>query len=113
MKLDPVHIEGFLTSDAVSCNRLVCWQRLDTGHCLVEYNIEFKDNCGRILGKITNIGNNVSFYCTDDYADSYSVTVWASRNGVSGSKSQVAVLLTTPKVVLSNAKGMYAVLFFS
>ena len=110
MKLDPVRIEGFFTSDTVSCNRRVQWQRLDTGHCPVEYNIEFKDNCGKILGNITDIRNNVSFYCTDDYDDSYSVTMWAFRNGLRGAKSQVAVLITTPKTVLSNAKGNHVVL---
>ena len=110
MKSDPVRIESFLTSDTVSCNRRVQWQRLDTGHCPVECNIEFKDNCGKIPGNITDIRNNVSFYCTDDYDDSYSVTMWASRNGLRGAKSQVAVLFTTPKVVLSNAKGNHEVL---
>lgn len=112
MKPDPVRIDGFLTSNAVSCNRRVQWQRLDTGHCPVEYNIEFKDNCGNILGNVTDIGSNISFYCTDDYADSYSVIMWASRNGVRGTKSQVAVLLTTPKAVPTNAKGMHAGLIF-
>ena len=110
MKLDPVRIEGFFTSDTVSCNRRVQWQRLNTGHCTVEYNIEFKDNCGKIFGNITDIRNNVTFYCTDDYDDSYSVTMWASLNGLRGAKSQVAVLITTPKVVLSNAKGNHVVL---
>ena len=113
MKPDPVHIEGFLISDTVSCNRRVQWQRLDTGNCPVEYNIEFIDNCSKILGNITDIGNNVSFYCTDDYIDSFSVTMWASRNGVKGNKSHVTVLVTTPKTVLSNTKGMYTSLIFS
>lgn len=78
----------------------------------MKYNIEFIDKCGKILGKVADIGDNVSFYCTDDYADSYSVTMWASRNGVRGTKTQVATPLKTPKAVLSNAKGMYRVLFF-
>ena len=113
MKPGPVHIESFLTSATVSCNCRVQWQLLDTGHCPVKYNIEFIDNCGKILGNITDIGNNVSFYCTNNYARSYSVTMWASRIGVRGPKSQAAILLTTSKSVLSNAKGMYTVLFFS
>ena len=112
MKPDPVRIDGFLTSDTVSCNRRVQGQRLDTRHCPVEYNIEFKDNCGKILGIVTDIVNNVSFYCTDDYADSYSVTMWASLNGIRGTKFKVAFLLTTPKSVPSNSKGMHAVLIF-
>ena len=112
MKPDPVHIEGFLVSDTVSCICRVQWQRLDTGNCLVEYNTEFVDNCGKILGNITNIRNNVSFYCTNDYVDSVSVTRWASRNSVRGNKSQVTVLVTTPKTVLSNTKGMHTSLIF-
>ena len=40
------------------------------------------------------------------------MTIWESRNCLRGTKSQVAVLLTIPKAVPANAKGMQAGLFF-
>ena len=72
----------------------------------MKYNIEFKNNCDTILGNVTGIRNNVSFYCTDDYAESSSVTVWAVRKGVKGTKSEIA-LFATPKTIITDTKGKY------
>ena len=90
----------------VACSRRVQWQHLDTGNCVVEYNIEFINNCGTILGTVTGINNNVSFYCTDDYANSSSVIMWAVQNGVKGTKSKVVALFTTQKTIITDTKGM-------
>ena len=76
----------------------------------MEYNIEFKNDCDAILGTITGIRNNISLYCTDDYAKSSSVTMWAVRKGVSGIRSKVA-LFTTPKTTVTVKKGMHFVFF--
>lgn len=91
----------------VACSRHVQWQHLDTGNCVVEYNIEFINNCGTTLGTVTGIRNNVNFYCTDDYANSSSVKMWAVKNGVKGTKSKVVALFTTPKTTIADTKGMY------
>lgn len=91
----------------VACSRRVQWQHLDTGNCVVEYNIEFINNCGTILGTVTGIKNNVSVYCTVDYANSSSVIMWAVQNGVDGTKSKVVALFTTPKTIITDTKGMH------
>lgn len=106
VKPDPVSAESFIISDTVGCRLRVQWQLLDTGTCAVKYNIEFKNNCDTILGNVTGIRNNVSFYCTDDYAESSSVTVWAVRKGVKGTKSEIA-LFATPKTIITDTKGKY------
>ena len=73
----------------------------------MEYNIEFINNCGTILGTVTGIRSNVSFYCTDDYAYSSSVAMWAVRKGIKGIKSKVVALFTTPtSIITDTAKGM-------
>ena len=74
---------------------------------MVEFNIEFVNKCGTILGTVTGIRNNVSFYCTDDYANSSSVIMWALQNGVKGTKSKVVALFTTPKTIITDTKGMH------
>ena len=74
---------------------------------MVEYNIEFINSCGEILGTVTGIRNNLNFYCTDDYASSFSVIMWAIQNGVKGTKSKVVALFTTPKAIITNTKGMH------
>ena len=107
VKPDPVHIEAFVTTDTVACSRRVQWQHLDTGNCVVEYNIEFINNCGTILGTVTGIRNNVSFYCTDEYANSSSVIMWAVQNGVKGTKSKIVALFTTPQTILTDTKGKH------
>ena len=91
----------------VACSRRVQWQHLDTGNCVVEYNIEFINNCGTILGTVTGIKNNVSVYCTVDYANSSSVIMWAVQNGVDGTKSKVVALFTTPKTIITDTNGMH------
>ena len=75
----------------------------------MEYNIEFKNNCDTILGTVTGIRNNVSFYCTDEYATSSSVTMWAIRKGVIGTKSKVVALFPTSKTIITETRGMYIV----
>ena len=82
------------------------WQPLDTGKCFVKYNIKFIDRCGRIVGNITTVRNNISFYCTEDYANIYSLIIWATYNGVKGTESQIALLRTTPKTTITSANGM-------
>ena len=75
VKPDPVIIDDFLLSEKVGCTLRVQWQPLDTGNCPVEYTIQFRNRYGTILGNATNIRNNVNFYCTDNYASFYSVTM--------------------------------------
>ena len=72
----------------------------------MEYNIEFINSCGTILGTVTGIKNNVSFYCTDDYANSSSVIMWAVQNGVKETKSKVVALFKTTKTI-TDSKGMH------
>ena len=107
VKPDPVSIEAFLTSNTVACSRRVQWQLLDTGNCMVEYNIEFKNKCDTIVGTVTGIRNNVSFYCTDDYTKSSSVAMWAVHNGVSGTKSKTLPLLSTQKRTITDTEGRH------
>ena len=76
----------------------------------MEYNLEFINSCGEILGTVTSIRNNLNFYCTDDYASSSSVIMWTVQNGVKGTKSKVVALFTTPKAIITNTKGMHFVL---
>ena len=106
VKPEPVIIDDFLLSEKVGCTRRVQWEPLDTGNCLVEYTIQFRNRYGTILGNATNIRNNVNFYCTDNYASSYSVTVWATHKGVKGTKSQVTILFVRREIINSEAKGM-------
>ena len=72
----------------------------------MEYNIEFMNNCGTTIGIVTGIRNNVSFYCTDDYANSSSVAMWAVRKGVKGTRSKEVPLFKTPRTIITNKKGM-------
>ena len=106
VKPGPVSIDDFLLSEKVGCTRRVQWQPLETGKCPVEYNIQFMNRYGTILGNATNIRNNVSFYCTDDYASSYSVKMWATYRGIKGTKSQVTILFVKRKIIIAEAKGM-------
>ena len=103
---DPVNIDNFSITDKVGCRCRVQWQPLDTGKCLVEYHIQFINSCGRILGNVSGVRGNKSFYCTDAYADSYSVNMWATHNGDEGTKSQVNLLSTTSKSTTVGTKGM-------
>lgn len=107
VKPGPVHIESFLITDTVACSRRVQWQHLDTGNCAVEYNIEFKNTRGTIVGTVTGIRNNVSFYCTDDYINSFSVTMWAVLKGIKGTKSIIEAFITAPKTMSTDKNGMY------
>ena len=106
VKPDPVRIEAFLTSDTVACNVRVQWQLLDTGNCVLGYNIEFLNNSGTTIGIVTGIRNNVSFYCTDDYANSSSVAMWAVRKGVKGTKSKGVPLFETSRTIITDKKSM-------
>ena len=99
-------VDDFLLSKKVGCTRRVQWQPLNTGNCPVEYTIQFRNRYGTILGNATNIRNNVNFYCTDNYASSYSVTMWATQEGVRGTKSQVTILFARREIINSEAKGM-------
>ena len=106
VKPDQVIIDGFLPSDKAGCTRRVQWQPLDTGKCPVEYNIQFRNRYDKILGNVTNIRNNVNFYCTDDYANSYSVTMCATFKSIKGIESQVTLLCVIGKTVIHDRKGM-------
>lgn len=110
VKPEPVIIDDFLLSEKVGCTRRVQWEPLDTGNCLVEYTIQFRNRYGTILGNATNIRNNVNFYCTDNYASSYSVTMWATHKGVKGTKSQVTILFVRREIINSETKGMHVLL---
>lgn len=74
---------------------------------MVEYNIKFKNSCDTILGTVTGIRNNVSFYCTDDYTKSSPVAMWAVQNGVKGPESKALALFTTQKTIITDTKDMY------
>ena len=106
VKPEPVIIDDFLLSEKVGCTRRVQWEPLNTGNCPVEYTIQFRNRYGTILGNATNIRNNVNFYCRDNYASSYSVTMWATHKGVKGTKSQVTILFVRREIINSEAKGM-------
>lgn len=71
----------------------------------MEYNIQFRNRYDKILGNVTNIRNNVNFYCTDDYANSYSVTMWATFKSIKGIESQVTLLCAIGKTVVHEKKG--------
>ena len=73
---------------------------------MVEYNIEFKNDCDTILGTVTGIRNNDSFYCTDDYAKSSYMAMWAVQNGVKGTKSKALALFTKQKTI-TDTEGMH------
>ena len=106
VKPDQVSIDGFLPSNKAGCTRCVQWQPLDTVKCPVEYNIQFRNRYGKILGNVTNVRNNVKFYCTDDYVNSFSVTMWATFKSIKGIKSQVTLLCAIGKTVIHDKKGM-------
>ena len=106
VKPEPVIIDNFLLSEKVGCTRRVQCQRLDTGNCAMEYTIQFRNRHGAILDNATNIRNNVSICCTDNYASSYSVTRWATHKGVKGTKSLVTILFIGREIINSEAKGM-------
>lgn len=106
VKPKPVIIDDFLLSEKVGCTRRVQWEPLDTGNCPVEYTIQFRNRYSPMLGNATNIRNNVNFYCTDNYASSYSVTMWATHKGVKGTKSQVTILFVRREIINSETKGM-------
>ena len=110
VKPEPVIIDDFLLSEKVGCTRRVQWEPLDTENCLVEYTIQFRNRYGTMLGNATNIRNNVNFYCTDNYASSYSVTMWATHKGVKGTKSQVTILFVRREIINSETKGMHVFL---
>lgn len=110
VKPEPVIIDDFLLSEKVGCTRRVQWEPVDTGNCPVEYTIQFRNRYGTILGNATNIRNNVNFYCTDNYASSYSVTMWATHKGVKGTKSQVTILFIRREIINSETKGMHVFL---
>ena len=106
VKPGTVSTDDFLLSEKVGCARRVQWQPLDTGKCPVEYNIQFRNRYGAILGNATNIRKNVSFYCTNDYACSYSVKMWATYRGIKGTESQLTILIVKQKIIIAEAKGM-------
>ena len=111
VKPDPVHIDHFLPSEKFGCNRRVQWQPIDTGTCPVKYNIQFRDNGSTIVGSVTGVKNNVNIFCTDDYSNSSSVTMWASHNGINGNKSQVELFHDAQKQLVAEAEGMLASFF--
>ena len=106
VKPNPVRIDAFSKHYTVGCSLRVQWQLLDTGNCKVDYNIEFLNNCGTILGAVTGIRNNVSFYCTNAYPNSTSEAMWAVWKGIKGIKTKVVALFTTPKTIITDRKGM-------
>ena len=108
VKPDPVHIDHFLPSEKFGCNRRVQWQPIDTGTCPVNYNIQFRDNSSAIVGSVTGVKNNVNIFCTDDYSNSSSLTMWASHNGINGNKSQVELFHDTQKRLVAEAEGILA-----
>ena len=112
VKPDPVHIDHFLPSEKFGCNRRVQWQPTDTGACPVNYNIQFRDNSSTIVGSVTGVKDNVNIFCTDDYSNSSSVTMWASHNGVNGNKSQVELFHNTRRRLVAEAEGMVNSFFY-
>lgn len=106
-----MHIDHFLPSEKFGCNRRVQWQPIDTGTCPVKYNIQFRDNRSTIVGSVTGVENNVNIFCTDDFFNSSSVTMWASHNGINGNKSQVELFHNTRKRLVSEAEGMLTSFF--
>ena len=105
VKPDPVRIEAFLLSNEVRCRLHVQWQPIDTGKCPLEYNIQFWNSCGTILGTVTVARNNNGSYCTDAYNESYGVTMFATHKGVKGTETRVTILRTTRKTTITKAKG--------
>ena len=106
VKPDPVDIDDFSLTDKVGCRRRVQWQPIDAGKCQMEYHIQFVNSCGTILGNVSGIRRNKSVYCTDAYADSYSVSMWATHNDDTGTQSQEVVLRTTSKTTTTGTKGI-------
>ena len=104
-----MHIDSFLQSEKFGCHRCVQWQPIDTGTCPVEYNIQFRDNGYTIVGTVLGVKSNVNIFCTDDYPNSTSVTMWATHNGVKGNESQIELLHNTQKPLVTESKGMQTV----
>ena len=75
----------------------------------MKYNIQFRDNGSTIVGTVIGVKRNVNIFCTDDYANSTSVTMWAKHNGVKGNESQIELLHNTWTPVVTEAKGMQTV----
>ena len=93
-----VKIDDFLQNDnRERCNdtRRVQWHPLDTGNCLVEYTVEFRNNTNNTIGIVENITK--TSYCTSDYNNAKSVVVWATYKGMRGINSSVQFLTATPK----------------
>ena len=96
VKPDPVHIDHFLPSEKFGCNR----------------RVQFRDNGSTIVGSVTGVKNNVNIFCTDDYSNSSSVTMWASHNGINGNKSQVELFHDAQKQLVAEAEGMVNSFFY-
>ena len=97
---EQVDINGFFaTSDNECSRRRVEWKLLDTG-CIVEYNIQFLDNNGMILGNETVKKDNINFFCADNYTNASSVIMSATFNGVTGIDSaQTPFQITTTTTI--------------
>ena len=107
-KPDPVRIDDFFLYNEVGCCLRVQWQPVDTGKCPLEYNIQFWNSYGTILGNVTAARNNNGSYCTDAYDDSFAVTMFATYKGVKGVESRLTILCTPLKSTIKKTKGMQA-----
>ena len=108
VKPDPVRIDDLLLSNEVGCPLRVQWQPVDTGKCPLEYNIQFWNSYGTILGNVTAARNNNGSYCTDAYDDSFAVTMFATYKGVKGFETRLTILRTTLKSTVTKTNGMQA-----
>ena len=101
-----MRIDDFSISNEVGCHLRVQWQPVDTGKCPLEYNIQFWNSCGTILGHVVAARNNNGSYCTDAYDDSFGVTMFATRKGAKGTETRLLIFLTTRKTAITKTKGM-------
>ena len=96
-----MRIDSILPSEKAGCLSHVQWQPLDTGKCAAEYNIKFTDRFSRIVGIVKTVKNNITSFCTADYANIHSLIIWATYSGVKGTESQVIVLTTTRETIIA------------
>ena len=72
----------------------VRWQSVNTGHCPVEYTVQFLNDT-HFLGNITGIEDKNRSICSKEYFYATSIVIWATYNGTEGNKTKKMVSLTT------------------